>query len=221
MTEAVLPWGSPSAMLAMLKRDCGFSYAQFSGEREEDTNLSGAAAEARFKALGVRLVRVARMTGREATAALLYDHEQQGALRPICTVTCTRVCIGERGCLLPEPPAPHSGNDVCACHTCGAREPPPKTCGACGQVAYCNTSCQRADWKAHKPRCAELKKMSYLERLPEGHPLKLKGREQRMKELMAAKMTRRARVTGRSLGERLFNEEDIETFAEQFMREIP
>ncbi|KAF7362562.1 hypothetical protein MVEN_00604500 [Mycena venus] len=29
-----------------------------------------------------------------------------------------------------------------------------KRCGACQQVVYCSSTCQKADWKKHKPECA-------------------------------------------------------------------
>ena len=34
---------------------------------------------------------------------------------------------------------------------------PLKKCSVCAVAAYCGTSCQKADWKAHKGQCAGLK----------------------------------------------------------------
>jgi hypothetical protein len=34
------------------------------------------------------------------------------------------------------------------------------SCSSCGREQYCGSSCQKADWKAHKPMCSTLKKLS-------------------------------------------------------------
>ena len=34
---------------------------------------------------------------------------------------------------------------------------PLKKCSMCAIAAYCGAGCQKADWKAHKGQCAELK----------------------------------------------------------------
>ena len=36
-----------------------------------------------------------------------------------------------------------------------------KSCGACRKVFYCNTDCQRADWKVHKESCDKLFIVTY------------------------------------------------------------
>jgi len=154
MEAGPLAWGPPLAVLTHLKSSRGLAYAQF-GESEEEINLPLVAAAARLDALGVRLVREVRMANREAV--VLFDHEKPIVGHPLCSVTRVRVYLAKGGCMLPVPPAALSHNEVCACRTCGARDPPPRVCAACGQVAYCDVACQRRDWKAHKRRCAELK----------------------------------------------------------------
>jgi hypothetical protein len=34
------------------------------------------------------------------------------------------------------------------------------TCSACGIEQYCDSSCQKSDWKIHKAMCPTLKKLS-------------------------------------------------------------
>ncbi|KAL4072080.1 hypothetical protein J3A83DRAFT_4390475 [Scleroderma citrinum] len=56
---------------------------------------------------------------------------------------------------------PEAKNNVlkpCANGECGAIETKVaqfKRCGACKQVVYCSQTCQRGDWKTHKPRCQQ------------------------------------------------------------------
>jgi hypothetical protein len=47
------------------------------------------------------------------------------------------------------------GKQVCASANCAAIIPAvdAKTCARCKLVSYCGRSCQKADWKTHKPRC--------------------------------------------------------------------
>eukprot|EP00033_Pygsuia_biforma_P004917 GCRY01005390.1.p1 GENE.GCRY01005390.1~~GCRY01005390.1.p1 ORF type:complete len:301 (-),score=50.24 GCRY01005390.1:382-1245(-) len=45
-----------------------------------------------------------------------------------------------------------------SCHHCGKETAELLACGACKQVFYCQSSCQKADWKAHKPICKTLRK---------------------------------------------------------------
>jgi hypothetical protein len=42
--------------------------------------------------------------------------------------------------------------DATACGECGARDVPSE-CAACRLVSYCNSTCQRAHWKAHRGVC--------------------------------------------------------------------
>ena len=50
------------------------------------------------------------------------------------------------------PPRPRK-----SCWSCGATGVPLKKCSVCAVAAYCGAGCQKADWKAHKGRCAGLK----------------------------------------------------------------
>ena len=43
------------------------------------------------------------------------------------------------------------------CWWCGVTGVPLKKCSVCAVAAYCGTDCQKADWKAHKGQCTELK----------------------------------------------------------------
>jgi hypothetical protein len=47
------------------------------------------------------------------------------------------------------------GRQVCGSANCAAIIPAAdaKTCARCKLVSYCGRSCQKADWKTHKPRC--------------------------------------------------------------------
>jgi TPR repeat protein len=47
------------------------------------------------------------------------------------------------------------GEQVCGSANCAAIIPAAdaKTCARCKLVSYCGRSCQKADWKTHKPRC--------------------------------------------------------------------
>lgn len=40
------------------------------------------------------------------------------------------------------------------CKRCDKTGPDVKRCSRCGAVMYCSKTCQRADWKSHKPACA-------------------------------------------------------------------
>ena len=44
-----------------------------------------------------------------------------------------------------------------SCWSCGAEGARLKKCSGCAVAAYCGAACQKADWKAHKGQCAELK----------------------------------------------------------------
>ena len=50
-----------------------------------------------------------------------------------------------------------SGPSPQSCWSCGATDVPLKKCSGCAVAAYCGTGCQKADWMAHKGRCAGLK----------------------------------------------------------------
>jgi len=41
---------------------------------------------------------------------------------------------------------------ILTCAFCNAKDPK-KKCGSCYSVLYCNSNCQRSDWKKHKPLC--------------------------------------------------------------------
>lgn len=43
------------------------------------------------------------------------------------------------------------------CGHCGVVSPALKNCTRCRSVRYCNSNCQKADWKEHKKRCKEAK----------------------------------------------------------------
>ncbi|KAL1530244.1 hypothetical protein AB1Y20_001159 [Prymnesium parvum] len=45
---------------------------------------------------------------------------------------------------------------MAGCYHCQATDLPLKACVNCRCVHYCGTACQRADWPAHKPECAQL-----------------------------------------------------------------
>ena len=51
------------------------------------------------------------------------------------------------------PPMSRCSNDACASPLGDGGK---KTCGACRAVKYCGKACQKAHWKVHKPRCADL-----------------------------------------------------------------
>ncbi|KAH0581455.1 hypothetical protein H2248_012535 [Termitomyces sp. 'cryptogamus'] len=42
-----------------------------------------------------------------------------------------------------------------ACAKCGKRDSKLLVCSVCKKVHYCNTGCQRADWKTHKTSCTK------------------------------------------------------------------
>eukprot|EP00929_Paragymnodinium_shiwhaense_P075765 TRINITY_DN38782_c0_g1_i2.p1 TRINITY_DN38782_c0_g1~~TRINITY_DN38782_c0_g1_i2.p1 ORF type:complete len:591 (-),score=136.80 TRINITY_DN38782_c0_g1_i2:463-2187(-) len=44
-------------------------------------------------------------------------------------------------------------NQAPACENCGAQPEKPLQCSVCKVVKYCNSECQKADWKFHKRRC--------------------------------------------------------------------
>jgi hypothetical protein len=46
-----------------------------------------------------------------------------------------------------------SRSRICAKGGCGALIDESKRCSRCGLVYYCSRDCQRADWKAYKPKC--------------------------------------------------------------------
>ena len=43
--------------------------------------------------------------------------------------------------------------DIKSCATCHSVDLPLLQCARCKSVAYCNRSCQKADWKTHKQQC--------------------------------------------------------------------
>ena len=43
------------------------------------------------------------------------------------------------------------------CWSCGAKGARLKKCSGCAVASYCEAACQKADWKAHKGKCAGLK----------------------------------------------------------------
>ena len=43
------------------------------------------------------------------------------------------------------------------CWSCSAEGVRLKKCSRCAVASYCGAACQKADWKAHKGKCAELK----------------------------------------------------------------
>ncbi len=49
---------------------------------------------------------------------------------------------------------------VCAEPQCGKNNPEAKVCGVCKLVFYCNTICQKRDWKRHKVTCRPPQKLS-------------------------------------------------------------
>jgi len=42
------------------------------------------------------------------------------------------------------------------CANCGKKQPDLRKCGKCLSVKYCDTTCQKADWKKHKKICRKL-----------------------------------------------------------------
>jgi hypothetical protein len=188
----------------------------------DDLNLS---PEAAFE----RLAHVARVRFARAPdgalgglAALeLFDGACGNASAVLCTVSRARVCMNEVGDFMPMPPEAASCHRLDVCTACGVHDAPLSKCAACGQVAYCGKACQRKDWPSHKPRCAALKEMSHAERLPEGHPLAIKGREHRMTELLARVLNKRAHKLRCSPHELNPTPAELAECMAQVMREIP
>jgi hypothetical protein len=48
-------------------------------------------------------------------------------------------------------------NSCANCNTANTANNPLKLCGACKTIGYCNRACQKANWKAHKSSCHQLK----------------------------------------------------------------
>ena len=55
-----------------------------------------------------------------------------------------------------QPPLP-AANRKKLCWSCGAKGARLKKCSGCAVASYCEAACQKADWKAHKGKCAGLK----------------------------------------------------------------
>ena len=56
-----------------------------------------------------------------------------------------------------QPPPAANRKKLLCCWSCGAEGTWLKKCSGCAVASYCGAACQKADWMAHKGKCAELK----------------------------------------------------------------